>query len=269
LTFLEELKKKLTNMPPKKKTKTVEEIQERIPVPNCESDETKPELPKSNNTQPESTNTHELENLISLDAPISHPELSVIPPSTSAETITTTTTSTSTASESTNNSDDDASTRKHKKKKKRGTGGNKPRNKSDRSSRPTSSNNNEDFSNSSSDEESASTSPAFGEGTSSDSYVQHWTLNPPAENETFPAVPKGQGFLGSTYGQGKWKYRKPGTQLWALHSTYPNAVYEYNYRRGVRQFKINMGGIDWEVSFDHRSERHVNDHNQKHVIQRD
>jgi len=107
------------------------------------------------------------------------------------------------------------------------------------------------------------------DGWTSDEIVQHWILNPPAVAEEFPDPSKGQTFQGATFGKGVWKYRDRGTNKWIEHDTYTNAVFEYNYRRGIRHFFMLLGGIKWEVSFDHRSQRQEADHNKSFVLHRD
>lgn len=61
------------------------------------------------------------------------------------------------------------------------------------------------------------------------------------ESDTFPDPPKGAQFLGSHYGSGKWRWRDVGTRDWNLYDDLTSATIEYNYRRGVRQFKMTEG----------------------------
>lgn len=77
-------------------------------------------------------------------------------------------------------------------------------------------------------------------GYTSDEIVQHWILNIPMTSDTFPDPPKNNNqFLGSHYGSGRWKYRDVGTNNWKDYEEYVNAVLEFNYRRGIRRFKLN------------------------------
>ncbi|PRP77386.1 hypothetical protein PROFUN_14392 [Planoprotostelium fungivorum] len=72
--------------------------------------------------------------------------------------------------------------------------------------------------------------------------VQYWIQHPPFTSEAFPMAPKqDKAFSAPHYGSGIWKWRLPGTQNWHIHDTETIAIYEYNYRRGVRAFKVERG----------------------------
>lgn len=72
--------------------------------------------------------------------------------------------------------------------------------------------------------------------------VQYWIQHPPFTSEAFPMPPKQDTtFSAPHYGTGIWKWRLPGTQNWHQHDTETTAIYEYNYRRGVRAFKVERG----------------------------
>jgi hypothetical protein len=79
-------------------------------------------------------------------------------------------------------------------------------------------------------------------GWNSDRIVQYWLLNNPRSSKAFPDSPSDinpKNFLGSTVGVGRWRFKPKEDaqkQGWKYHDDYVNAIFEYNYRRGVRHF---------------------------------
>ncbi len=141
-------------------------------------------------------------------------------------------------------------------------------------------NSEEDVSEGGKSEESEDDEPKLGEGVGPDKFPG-WTAdqilaylkkNPPASDETFPEVKNKVPFSGHSYGMGIWKYEEiRDSGKYKPHDNYVNAVFEYNYERGVRHFFMNLPPDEddkFEISFDHRSQRPVKSPSNRQLLQR-